>query len=107
MNKNEKIEDLIDDDYLLKWFKQTNNLIGFCAGVGKSYSAIKMEPKEEFKSLIQNFEFAFESFDISKIKLGHLRRLTVQYFISHYPSMKSFSKSEIADSISQATMLYM
>ena len=103
----EKIEDLIDDDYLLKWFKQTNNLIGFCAGVGKSYSAIKMEPKEEFKSLIQNFEFAFESFDISKIKLGHLRRLTVQYFISHYPSMKSFSKSEIADSISQATMLYM
>ena len=103
----EKIEVFIEEDYLLKWFKQPNNLIGFCAGIGKSYSVIKDETKEAFKEMIENFELSFQSFDISKIKLGHLRRLTVQYFISKYETMKSLSQPEIEDSLSQASMLYM
>ncbi|MGN6803295.1 MAG: hypothetical protein ACTHJN_15445 [Ginsengibacter sp.] len=103
----DKIEVFIEDEYLLKWFKQPNNLIGFCAGIGKSYSAIKDETREAFREMIENFELSFQSFDISKIKLGHLRRLTVQYFISKYEAMKSISQPEIEDSLSQASMLYM
>ena len=103
----EKIEAFIEEDFLLKWFKQPNNLIGFCAGIGKSYPSIKDETKENFKEMIENFELSFQSFDISKIKLGHLRRLTVQYFISKYENMKSLSQPEIEDSLSQASMLYM
>lgn len=103
----EKIEEFIDDDYLLKWFKQPNNLIGFCAGIGKSYSSVKSETKESFREIIEKFELSFQSFDISKIKLGHLRRLTVQYFISKHETMKSLSQTEIEDSLSQASMLYM
>ena len=103
----EKIEEFIDEEYSQKWFKQPNNLIGFCAGIGKSYHVIKDETKESFKEMIEKFELSFESFDISKIKLGHLRRLTVQYFISKYDIMKSYSQSEIEDSISQASMLFM
>ncbi len=103
----EKIEVFIDEEYSLKWFKQPNNLIGFCAGIGKSYSVIKDETKESFKDMLEKFELSFESFDISKIKLGHLRRLTVQYFISKYDAMKSLSQPEIEDSVSQASMLFM
>jgi hypothetical protein len=103
----EKIEIFIDDDYLLKWFKQSNNLIGYCAGIGKSYEIIEQENKESFKEMIEKFESSFQSFDISKIKLGHLRRLTVQYFISKYGNMKPLSQYEIEDSLSQASMLYM
>lgn len=103
----EKIEEFIEDEYLLKWFKQPNNLIGFCAGIGKSYGQVKNESKETFRESIENFELSFQSFDISKIKLGHLRRLTVQYFISKYDTMKSLSQTEIEDSLSQASMLYM
>ncbi|HRH49860.1 MAG TPA: hypothetical protein PLP23_13985 [Panacibacter sp.] len=103
----EKIEEFIDEEYSLKWFKQPNNLIGFCAGIGKSYNTIKVETKESFKEMLEKFELSFESFDISKIKLGHLRRLTVQYFISKYDVMKPYSQPEIEDSISQASMLFM
>lgn len=103
----EKIELFIEDEYLLKWFKQPNNLIGFCAGVGKSYNIIKDESIDSFKDMIEKFELSFESFDISKIKLGHLRRLTVQYFISKYEILKPNSQTEIEDSIGQASMLFM
>jgi hypothetical protein len=103
----EKIESFIEDEYLLKWFKQPNNLIGFCAGIGKSYSSIKDENKEGFKEMIEKFESSFQTFDISKIKLGHLRRLTAQFFISKYEQLKPLSENEIADSVSQASMLYM
>lgn len=103
----DKIEEFIEEDYLLRWFKQPNNLIGFCAGVGKSYHFVKDESKEDFKNMIEQFEESFQSFDISKIKLGHLRRLTVQYFISKYETLKPLSQSEIEDSLSQASMLYM
>jgi hypothetical protein len=103
----ELIEKFIDEDFTLKWFKQPNNLIGFCAGIGKSYMIIKDESKESFKEMLEKFELAFESFDISKIKLGHLRRLTVQYFISKYDLQKTYSQTEIEDSISQASLLFM
>lgn len=106
-NVVEKIETFVEDEYLMKWFKQTNNIIGFSAGIGKSHVAIFEETKEGFSEMIQKFEDSFQSFDISKIKLGHLRRLCVHYFISKYSIMKSYSQTEIEDSISQASMLFM
>ena len=107
INVIEKIEEFVDDEFLLKWFKQTNNIIGFAAGIGKSYNSIFSENPSDFKIMIQKFEEAFQSFDISKIKLGHLRRLSVFYFISRYDIMKSLSQTEIEDSLSQASMLFM
>lgn len=103
----EKIEDFIEEETLKKWFKQPNNLIGFCAGIGKSWVTVKVESKEDFKVMIEKFEESFQSFDISKIKLGHLRRLTVQHFISKYDLMRGKSQAEVADNISQASMLFM
>jgi hypothetical protein len=40
INVIEIIEKFIENESSLRWFKQPNNLIGFCAGIGKSYSII-------------------------------------------------------------------
>jgi len=103
------IEKFIEDSDLLKWFKQTNNLIGFCAAISKSFDIIKTESAKDFKDNIEKFERAFEDFDISKIKLGHLRRLTVEYFISKYSILKSdsFTDLKVKEIVSQASSLYM
>lgn len=103
----ELIEKFVDNSYLHKWFKQSNNLIGFCAGIGKSYNEISQEAIEKFAEYIVNFEASFESFDISKIKLGYLRRLCVNYFITKYDSLKLLSENELADNLSQASMMFM
>jgi hypothetical protein len=57
--------------------------------------------------MINKFEAAFQSFDISKIKLGHLRRLSVQHFIAKFGIMQEYSQTEIEDNLSQASMFYM
>jgi hypothetical protein len=103
------IEKFIEDADLLRWFKQTNNLIGFCAAIAKSYDSIKTETIKDFRENIEKFERAFEDFDISKIKLGHLRRLTVEYFISKYGILKSdsFTDLKVKEIVSQASLLYM
>lgn len=103
----EIIEKLIDDPYLHKWFKQTNNLIGFCAGISKSFQSIKSEEIVAFKEQIEKFEKAFENFDISKIKLGFLRRSCVNHFISKYETLKTFSPTELFENISSASMIFM
>lgn len=106
-NVIELMEKYIDDGYMHKWFKQTNNLIGFCAGIPKSYPPINAESIEVFRGQIENFENAFENFDISKIKLGYLRRICVHHFISRYETLKTYSPSELFENISTASMIFM
>lgn len=101
------IERFIEDTELLKWFKQPNNFIGFCAAVNRSFNFLKKESIEDFKNNKEKFEDAFEEFDISKIKLGHLRRVTVNYFISKYEFLKEVTLTEFKDNISQASILFM
>ncbi|TGE29238.1 hypothetical protein [Hymenobacter metallicola] len=100
------INNLSSDEYLLKWFKQTNNMIGFCSGISKSFDAIEGEAVDDFKNNIKKFEEAFEGFDISKIKLGHLRRLTVNHFILKYAAFKEMSTLELREQLSSVSMLY-
>lgn len=101
------IERFDNHSYLHAWFKQSNNLIGFCAGIAKSFNVINGEAEESFQQQIESFENAFGGFEISKIKLGHLRRLSVQHFISKYESLKTLSGTDLFDNISQASSLYM
>ena len=107
VNVIELIEKFVDDGTLHKWFKQTNNLIGFCAGISKSFQIIKDESLDSFRDQINNFEKAFENFDISKIKLGFLRRICVNHFISKYETLKTFSPTELFENISSASMIFM
>jgi len=102
----ELIEKFIDVDYLHKWFKQSNNMVGFCAGIGSSYNEVNAETVEEFANNLESFEKALANFDVSKIKLGHLRRLTVNFYISKYLHLKDMSDNELFEKLSEASSLY-
>lgn len=58
----------------LKWFKGVNNLIGFSVGIKKSFSALRQISPEDFSFIIENFESAFSSVNISKIKVSTERK---------------------------------
>jgi len=65
-----------------KWFKITNNLVGFCAGIRSGYTALKGLSGEEFSLYIQTIEDALKSLDASKIKVGRVRREVVAHCIA-------------------------
>lgn len=84
-----------EDDFLKKWFKVSNNLIGFCVGIRDSFESLKDEPIIDFINVINEFEKAFDSYDISKIKLGRERRKLTKFLISNYDDLKSFDSDEL------------
>ncbi|CAJ0813219.1 hypothetical protein [Ralstonia flaminis] len=93
------IKILTEDENLDKWFRINNNLIGFCAGIRKSYTPIRRMNTKKVRDAISSFEEAFRSFDVSKIKLGRARRNAVEYFILNAKKMFGASATEITDKL--------
>lgn len=93
------IKKLSLSEYMCRWFRVTNNLIGFCAGISNSFNEIKNDINIEEN--LQRFEKAFESIDISKVKLGTARRKAVSMFISKYRKIKEYSEMDLLDIISE------
>lgn len=89
-----------ENEKLYTWFKISNNLIGFSAGINKSYYDLKNESIEEFMNNVHKIEDAISYLDISKIKLSSARRNTVKYFIENYYEIKCLDTGDIADRIS-------
>lgn len=95
-----KIEQLISTPEGKEWFLNQNNIIGFCAGIKKSNEKIFETTTEEFKKAIANFESAFNSLSVSKIKLGVARRKASSLFTEKYESMSKMDATEILDIVS-------
>ncbi len=87
--------------FLRKWFQNVNNLIGFCSAVGNSFQDLQKTKTSDFESQIQTFETAFEYFDVSKIRVGDVRRKTVSFYIRKYSELKELSDSNLIDLLSQ------
>lgn len=96
-----EITRLCVNDKNLKWFKNGNNLIGFCVGVRNSLEIIKQTQAEEFERSIEKFEKSFKVFDISKIKVSRQRRNTANIFIQQYKELRNASENDIIDLLSQ------
>lgn len=98
----EKISGLIQDKELLEWFQLGNNLIGFFSGISSkmSFYSIKDDSINDFKKVITNFEKAFKSLNVSKIKTGMARRKCVEYIIKNYAFIKELDDMQILDKIS-------
>lgn len=96
-----EIQRLSESDKNLKWFKNANNLIGFCVGIRKSFDVIKNTGKDEFEESILNFEKAFSSFNISKIKVSKQRRTNANHFIGNYVELSDSTENELVDVLSQ------
>lgn len=86
-----------EDEYCFKWFNNTNNIIGFFVGIGKSYEVVKNENIDTFKNNLINFENSFKDLNISKIKVGSLRRKLVSYFFEHYNDLKNVNSLSLSE----------
>lgn len=92
---------LSQDEDIYRWFRAINNLIGFCAGISDSYNDLRNEPTERFRRSIDMFETAMGYFNISKVKLGVVRRRAAEYFIRNYLHNSSLNENEFLDRLSQ------
>lgn len=84
-----------------KWFKDSNNLIGFCSGIakGNSYKDI-MKFSKSFVGLINNLETSIKILDISKIKLSKMRRKYTKYIIENYSEVMVMEEYDLLDKLS-------
>lgn len=94
------MERFISDVALKDWFLTQNNLIGFCAGIRKGMEFLEKVTEGDLLATINIFERAFDSLDVSKIKLGIARRKAVEHFISNIEKLSTSDESEILDIIS-------
>jgi hypothetical protein len=101
-----QVIDLIDaftikNTPLKKWFQNVNNLIGFSAGISKTFDIISELSGDEFYEHVLIFEQAFAYFDVSKIRVGDIRRKTLNYFINHFEEVGDFEETDLIDALSQ------
>lgn len=80
---------------LSKWIRIPNNFIGFSAGISKSLSEIKNDDLEIFEEYILKFEEAFKSINVSKVKVGKVRKNAVKGAIENYVKLKDESEYTI------------
>lgn len=90
-----------DDKFLADWIRNSNNFIGFCVGAKSALDDVKGVAKSDLLESISRFERAFESLDVSKIKLGKVRRELVSKFIENYSEIGSLDEIEMLDKISE------
>lgn len=83
-----------------KWFKNINNLIGFCSSAAESYGLIKKLHPSEFKAYIERVEEAFDYFDVSKIKVGTVRRRIFSQFFKDFSTLSEADTTELVDEFS-------
>lgn len=91
------ISSLSQDQELRNWLRNSNNLIGFCSGIRRQFGAVEEGGVDGFKELLEQFEPALASFQVSKIKLGQARRDAVHLMISRYSEFMSMSNLEMVE----------
>lgn len=101
----ELVDKLASKNELIKtWLKVSNNLIGFCVGIKKSFDAIANESPESIEIEIKKFEEAFKAINPSKVNLGKYRRELSRYFVEEYDSIKEKSADELIESFAEITL---
>jgi len=85
------------DNELFNWFKNTNNLIGFCVGVKKTYKILAKLKIDEFKNNVETFENAFKSLNPSKIKLGKYRRELLSLYLGKFKEYCDYDEDQLLE----------
>lgn len=91
----------LTDSYLAEWFLVPNNFIGFCASIARVYPEIKNISIDDFRNQVIILESAFTGINVSKIKLGLVRRKIVSRYFENYRSWAILSETDLLDTISQ------
>ena len=90
----------IEQPYLQGWFSIANNIIGFSAAMSVNFETIRHLSTDDLLLSITQFEEAFSSIDVAKIKLGMTRRKMVKFFFENYNDLSSVDTNELLDRIS-------
>lgn len=94
------ISRLLENEVLQQWIIIPNNYIGFCASMATEFDTIRVKPLFDIEASIQLFEYAFESIDVSKIKLGLARRRMVKFFFDNFDRFSILSVNRLLDELS-------
>ena len=92
---------MLEDDYLNSWFKVVNNFIGFSAAMNIVFYQVSTIDKDQLRENIQLFEEAFSAINVSKVKLGMVRRRMVKYYFENFMDFSKYNYSDLLDKISQ------
>ena len=87
--------------YLYKWFSNTNNMIGFCSSIDKSYNLIKLLSNDELQTFCSKIDYAISSINKSKINMGSFRRKSVNHLFANYNRFADASNDTILFEISE------
>lgn len=101
----ELIDSLASKNELINtWLKVSNNLIGFCVGIKKSFDHINTDTPDSIEIEVKKFEEAFKAINPSKVNLGKYRRELSKYFIEEYASIKEKSADELIEDFADITL---
>ncbi len=81
------INRMSQSEVLYDWIKNGNNLMGFCVGLRTSYTQVMGLSNLDLEASINNFEGAFKSLNVSKIKLSRERRRLSAFFIANLSTL--------------------
>lgn len=84
-----------DDQFVASWLRVPNNFIGFCAAIGFSLEDILDNSIDDFFFQIKRFEECFLALNVSKIKVGKARKLSVYNFIKDYQMYKTYDNNDL------------
>ncbi|SPR95926.1 hypothetical protein [Cupriavidus taiwanensis] len=88
-----------DNIFLFDWIRITNNFIGFCVGAREGLTQLSALTLPQIEETVRSFEHAFSSVDVSKVKLGKVRRECVAKFISDFEHCVGASDIDLLDQL--------
>lgn len=86
---------------LSKWIRVPNNFIGFCAGISKSLIDMNNADLDEIEAYIDKFEQAFKSINVSKVKVGKVRKICVKNAIQDYKDLKDLEEFDFLTQLAE------
>ncbi|QNN40463.1 hypothetical protein [Pedobacter roseus] len=95
------INRLSSSEYLMKWFSNTNNIIGFSVGIRKSFDYVNSDEIANVENAFKVFEMAFKALNLSTIKLSKERRNLSSFFIEQYNVLNGLGEIDLLDKLNE------
>jgi hypothetical protein len=90
-----------DVEYLRNWIRVQNNFIGFCAGIKSNIHIVRSTPLDLLTSCLQTLERVIDNINVSKVKLGKVRREVVVNYFNKFGEVSALDELDLLDEVSQ------
>jgi hypothetical protein len=90
-----------DVEYLRNWIRVQNNFIGFCAGIKSNIHIVGSMPLNLLTNCLQTLERVIDNINVSKVKLGKVRREVVSKYFNKFGEVSAFDEIDLLDEVSQ------